>query len=111
MSIVVELMICELELVETDNLFHPLGTPRRRIWMNVNPKQKYTKLGSTFNLIYDFKQLLCNNNIIRSADRIITSFMKTQKKSKVDTEKYVFKNSIESKNESENRVNWIKNIT
>ena len=42
MAIVVQLMICELELIEADNLFHPLGTPGWRIWMNVNPKQKYT---------------------------------------------------------------------
>ena len=42
MAIVVQLMICELELIETDNLFHPLGTPRWWIGMNMNPKQKYT---------------------------------------------------------------------
>ena len=48
MSIIVELMIGEFELIETDNLFHPLRTPCWRIWMNVNPKQKYTKARVNF---------------------------------------------------------------
>jgi hypothetical protein len=38
MSIVVELMICEFEFVETDDLFHPLSTSGGGIWVKVNPK-------------------------------------------------------------------------
>ena len=43
MSIVIELMIGELELIKTDNLFHPLSPSCWRIWVYVNSKQKYTR--------------------------------------------------------------------
>ena len=46
MSIFIHLMIGELELIKTDNLFHPLSASSWRIWMCVNPKQKYTKISN-----------------------------------------------------------------
>ena len=55
MPIVIKLMIGELELIKTDNLFHPLSPSCRRIWMYVNPKQKYTKCS--------FRSSLKNNRV------------------------------------------------
>lgn len=40
MAIVIQLVICELQLVETYHLFHPLGSSGRWVWMKMNSSEK-----------------------------------------------------------------------
>lgn len=41
MSILVQLIVGELEFVERDHLFHPGSARRRRVWMDVNARWGY----------------------------------------------------------------------
>ncbi len=46
MSVVIELVVGQLELVETDNLLHPLGPSCRRVRVKVNSK-KNAQIGAS----------------------------------------------------------------
>ena len=73
-------MIGELELIETDNLFHPLSTTGWRIWMNVNPKQKYTT-DDIFKGVNVEQFIASSNNNKRASERNVHNLEKRVSKS------------------------------
>ena len=41
MAVVVQLIIGQFELIEADDLFHPMGPSGRGVWMEVHPRKKF----------------------------------------------------------------------
>lgn len=41
MSVLVQLIVGQLQLVEGDHLLHPASSRRRRVWVDVNARRRY----------------------------------------------------------------------